>query len=375
MKIENTASAHNPTLSIAKALCIILMVVGHSGCPAYLHDWIYLFHMPCFFLISGYLLKDRYIDNLKLAVRKRLKGLWIPYVKWSILFLLLHNAFYRIGLYPNIYSFKEIIIKACKTLVFYGSEQLLWPFWFLSASLVASMIGLVYLKPCRQKRNLTLFSILGGEICVLIAAVVDYSPIKIPLLGSVQWLAASFFLMGYFFKRIQILQIPTYMVALMTIALSLTPILFTADINVKGWDCLMFSGTGIMGSMIVLKISAYLSKTKLSVVLDYIGSNTLYVLTFHLLAFKAVSCIKIVQYDMDWKNLLTIPVIEEYNQLYWLFYSVVGLMVPLMIQRLIRRTALPLTISINDTPTIYRHRKRIVNIMYSAAALWIRSIS
>lgn len=95
-----------------------------------------------------------------------------------------------------------------------------------------------------------------------------------------------------------------------------------------------------MGSMIVLKISAYLSKTKLSVVLDYIGSNTLYVLTFHLLAFKAVSCIKIVQYDMDWKNLLTIPVIEEYNQLYWLFYSVVGLMVPLMIQRLIRRTAL-----------------------------------
>ena len=109
------------------------------------------------------------------------------------------------------------------------------------------------------------------------------------------------------------------MVALMTIALSLTPILFTADINVKGWDCLMFSGTGIMGSMIVLKISAYLSKTKLSVVLDYIGSNTLYVLTFHLLAFKAVSCIKIVQYDMDWKNLLTIPVIEEYNQLYWLF--------------------------------------------------------
>ena len=341
MKIENTASAHNPTLSIAKALCIILMVVGHSGCPAYLHDWIYLFHMPCFFLISGYLLKDRYIDNLKLAVRKRLKGLWIPYVKWSILFLLLHNAFYRIGLYPNIYSFKEIIIKACKTLVFYGSEQLLWPFWFLSASLVASMIGLVYLKPCRQKRDLTLFSILGGEICVLIAAVVDYSPIKIPLLGSVQWLAASFFLMGYFFKRIQILQIPTYMVALMTIALSLTPILFTADINVKGWDCLMFSGTGIMGSMIVLKISAYLSKTKLSVVLDYIGSNTLYVLTFHFLAFKAVSCIKIVQYDMDWKNLLTIPVIEEYNQLYWLFYSVVGLMVPLMIQRLIRRTALP----------------------------------
>lgn len=54
---------------------------------------------------------------------------------------------------------------------------------------------------------------------------------------------------------------------------------------------------------------------------------------------------------------MTIPVIEEYNQLYWLFYSVVGLMVPLMIQRLIRRTALPFNNKYNDTPTIYRHRK------------------
>ncbi len=37
------------SLDIAKAICIILMVVGHSGCPTYLHDFVYMFHMPCFF--------------------------------------------------------------------------------------------------------------------------------------------------------------------------------------------------------------------------------------------------------------------------------------------------------------------------------------
>lgn len=111
MKIENTASAHNPTLSIAKALCIILMVVGHSGCPAYLHDWIYLFHMPCFFLISGYLLKDRYIDNLKLAVRKRLKGLWIPYVKWSILFCYCTMLFIVLDFTPIYTHLKKSLSK------------------------------------------------------------------------------------------------------------------------------------------------------------------------------------------------------------------------------------------------------------------------
>ena len=30
------------SLDIAKAICIILMVVGHSGCPTYLLDFILL---------------------------------------------------------------------------------------------------------------------------------------------------------------------------------------------------------------------------------------------------------------------------------------------------------------------------------------------
>ena len=29
------------TLDLAKAICIILMVIGHSGCPDYLHRFIY----------------------------------------------------------------------------------------------------------------------------------------------------------------------------------------------------------------------------------------------------------------------------------------------------------------------------------------------
>ena len=30
------------SLDIAKAICIILMVVGHSGCPTYLNDFVYI---------------------------------------------------------------------------------------------------------------------------------------------------------------------------------------------------------------------------------------------------------------------------------------------------------------------------------------------
>ena len=58
--VENTSVSrgHNAQVSIAKALGIILMVMGHAGCPEYLHDFIYLFHMPMFAFVTGYFSKN-----------------------------------------------------------------------------------------------------------------------------------------------------------------------------------------------------------------------------------------------------------------------------------------------------------------------------
>lgn len=38
----------NPIIATAKALAIILMVIGHSGCPEFMAHFIYLFHIPVF---------------------------------------------------------------------------------------------------------------------------------------------------------------------------------------------------------------------------------------------------------------------------------------------------------------------------------------
>ena len=37
--------SHNKTIGIGKGLCIILMVIGHSGCPQLQRDWLYTFHL------------------------------------------------------------------------------------------------------------------------------------------------------------------------------------------------------------------------------------------------------------------------------------------------------------------------------------------
>ena len=45
-------------VDISKGIAIILMIIGHSGIPHFLNNWIYSFHMPFFFFISGVLSKQ-----------------------------------------------------------------------------------------------------------------------------------------------------------------------------------------------------------------------------------------------------------------------------------------------------------------------------
>lgn len=64
-------------LDITKALAIILMVLGHTSIPKAAADFIFAFHMPVFFLASGWCMnwgKYSFGDLLK----RRCKTLLLP---------------------------------------------------------------------------------------------------------------------------------------------------------------------------------------------------------------------------------------------------------------------------------------------------------
>lgn len=151
----------NDSVSIVKAIGIILMVLGHSGCPDFLYNFIYQFHMPLFFFISGYCFKEKYINDLSVFIKRRIKGLYLPYVKYSLLFLLLHNIFFRINIYngeygfngrvSELYGYDTFFIKVINIITgMFGHEQLLGGFWFLKQLLFASIISLFAIKYIRN---------------------------------------------------------------------------------------------------------------------------------------------------------------------------------------------------------------------------------
>lgn len=100
----------NMLVDTGKGIAIILMCIGHAYCPDALFYFIYMFHMAFFFMMSGYFFSDKNLDNPKAFVWKRITGLWVPFVKWGLIFVLLHNVFLKLQLPPpyenNVYSIR-----------------------------------------------------------------------------------------------------------------------------------------------------------------------------------------------------------------------------------------------------------------------------
>lgn len=82
-------------IDICKGIAILLVIIGHSGLTTgFAFDvkkLIYSFHMPLFFIISGYLFKKSTTKEFKLLdfIYKKIKSLVIPYFSFNIIFLAL----------------------------------------------------------------------------------------------------------------------------------------------------------------------------------------------------------------------------------------------------------------------------------------------
>ena len=94
-----------------------------------------MFHMAFFFMMSGYFFSDKNLDNPKAFIWKRITGLWVPFVKWGLIFVLLHNIFLKLQLLPpyenNVYSIREAMWKGLTTIPrFIPTEDMMGPYWF-----------------------------------------------------------------------------------------------------------------------------------------------------------------------------------------------------------------------------------------------------
>lgn len=77
----------NQWIDIAKGITIILMVLGHSSLPRPISNFIWSFHMPLFFIASGWMTNwDKY--SFAEFLGRKFKSLLIPFLCYSAIVLL-----------------------------------------------------------------------------------------------------------------------------------------------------------------------------------------------------------------------------------------------------------------------------------------------
>lgn len=79
-------AARNGVLDIMKGLGILLVIVGHSTITKMPHDVIYTFHMPLFFVVAGFLYKEKPMDGK--WWRNNFYRLLVPYLIFGIIWIL-----------------------------------------------------------------------------------------------------------------------------------------------------------------------------------------------------------------------------------------------------------------------------------------------
>lgn len=136
------AQQHDSVFDIMKGVAIISVVADHCSLPV-IEGYVNQYHLATFYFVAGYFFKTSYIDNVKTFVVKRIKRLYIPFVYYGLVFLLFHNVFCSLGLYPSgdIYSTDDFVHNGlCLLFQLTSFEPFMGAMWFATSLLIVSII-------------------------------------------------------------------------------------------------------------------------------------------------------------------------------------------------------------------------------------------
>lgn len=89
-EIERDKTGRIEYIDIAKGIGMILVVVGHCiDAKTFPGTWIYCFHMPLFFVLSGLCFNDKKYPTFLPFLKKRIKTLFLPCIYFSLIITVL----------------------------------------------------------------------------------------------------------------------------------------------------------------------------------------------------------------------------------------------------------------------------------------------
>lgn len=282
--------------------------------------------------------------------------LYLPFVKWSLFFLFIHNLLFPLGLLSETfgnaaggvthpYSWMDFSTRFWSILVNMSGYDtfLAGAFWFFRALFISSIAFLVVFKLLRKLPECQSNKAAGFALLLLPLIVIcwktftGFSIAGIAQGGYRELMGMAFMATGFLLRQYRINERLTLRLALTAFAVFLLCVTFFPSSmawrpDFKGFITLPLPA--VTGFVCLLYLSNLIDRGNnyFKRLLVYIGDRTLYVFGFHILSFKAVSAIAVPVYALPWEAVGSHPVIPRLplSPLWSVLYLIAGVALPLL---------------------------------------------
>ena len=286
-------------LDVAKGITIILMVLGHTSIPERLSNFIFAFHMPLFFIESGWC-TNWAKDNYGTFVLKKLRTLGIPFLVYSIAVVLIA----WLADYREI-EWRGVLVKGWE-------GYALWFVPVLFFSLVVAKFVMCFVNKEWLRYAICVLLILGG-------ALLRYRHIYLPWTLATVPYATCLVLLGSSLRKFQeYIDKPRWWILIVSLLLT---IVISQNWRMDlAWNCItpvvLLTIGAVAGTVMMFTFSSYLTKISwLSRILQAIGKETFIIMAFSQILCLAISHFftlnKLVEYGLMFSLLLVIVLIKN----------------------------------------------------------------
>ena len=265
----------------AKGLGILLMVLGHiwiNAC-AEIVIWIYSFHMPMFFLLSGIILRyTKIMDKKSLAeiIRKKFRQLIVPYIVFEFIYVILIGSLHQ-------FDYEILQWRWYDGLFFLPVNG---PLWFLLCLFLIECVFVCLHTFVKNNKFLLFFTIILYLVPFILIS--ENPQIKFLMICCT---AYGFLSLGYYlFDYIRDKQLSWFKITFLLFIGAILALVNTKtnmyELNYK--NPFLYSINGVITSFTFIFI---FKRVKIKFLIFW-GKNTILMLSLHILCISIISKIK-----------------------------------------------------------------------------------
>lgn len=255
-------------VDVYRGIGILLMVLCHVDTWGWFSKFVHVFHMPMFYVISGFLYQHDAKQDFAVYVSKKTKSLLYPYVVFALLNYLIWQANHEISLSPLIHIFLN---NSCGIPYAEG-------LWFLTFFFITQILVLLIERNLEKKTKVITIMAIASLGC-LFGRYIPYWYVPFSFLSGM--VGVGLFYWGMIIKKHNGFNDKPYCV-LSLILCSVVCAFINGEVNMRKneySDILLFWFCACVLSFGVLLLSQFIAKKNLcNVFLSYWGQNAIIVL-------------------------------------------------------------------------------------------------